>query len=272
MNSNINNCLESAGNKYLKALEKTKSLWHSYCGCETPGLETKCHGCPYFIEFVENMQKNLPEEQEYSWISTPSRSCDEGVKKLYLEMFDNGYSISRIIQLVGVGSYKTVKSFLRENKKFRTVVNATSEEKDLICRLYLEGKIPLEIEAITAICEDSIRSYVRKKGIIRSLKIYSKEEKEKAVKMWFNGSTYIEIREATGMTSTVLCKTIKEYDLTREKKIGAPRKYSQEVIEQCIKMREEGKTYVEIEYIMNVPTTTISNWYKEKYSNKFTQT
>ncbi|BAQ63107.1 hypothetical protein GM3708_3513 (plasmid) [Geminocystis sp. NIES-3708] len=170
MNSNTINSLESAGNKYLKALEKTKEVWYSYCGCKTPGLESKCHSCPYFIEFVENMQKNLPRFQEYPLIFPPPRSCNEETRKLYLEMYEHGYSIQTIAELVGVGNYKTIRGWIHKAGKLKTIAKATKTEQELVVRLYQQGKTPVEIETETGISADSIRNYISDMGIARPKK------------------------------------------------------------------------------------------------------
>ncbi len=272
MNIFCHNIIKKAENKYLETFNKTKSQWHNYCGCQIPGQDNKCHHCPYFIEFVENLQKNLPLNDEYPMITPFVKEDNEETQKLCVEMYDHNYSLDKIGKLMGIKSRTRITKYLQLAGIYRKIGQCTQEEKELALDLYQQEKSLSEVEEYTKICAQSLADYLRDKGILRRQKkfkqVCNEKEIEQIVSMYKQGFSFNEIEQVTGVTQRVFYKILNKHNLVEKKKVGAPRKYSSEIREKCIKMRQEGKTYVEIQSIMNISTTTIKNWCKEKKTPK----
>ena len=269
MNIFCQNILSKAENKYSETLNKTKSQWHSYCGCEIPGQEDKCNHCPYFIEFLENLQKNLPLNDEYPLIIPLEREDNEETQRLCVEMYGHNYSVDKISKLMGIKSQINIVKYLQLAGIYKTIKQCTQEEKELVLNLYLQGKSVSDVEEETKVSAESLASYLRHKRILRKQKKFKQSDNEKEIQqiisMYKEGFNFNEIEEVTGVSRNLFYKILNKYNLVEKKKVGAPRKYSSEIREECIKMRrQEGKSYVEIESIMNVSTTTIKNWCKQK--------
>lgn len=260
---------QKATDKYLSAYSKAKSNWHSDCGCSEPGLKPQCHQCPYFVDFVEKMQQNLPPGEEYPLISPRVIDSEEVRSSYYVPMYRNGYSIPRIAELLGMKSSNNIRRTIKNAGLLKTIDNATNSEKELVRQLYLKGISPMNIEVETGINVESIRDYVVKVGISRPKKNYSEQQKQEAIEMWLRGCSDKEIEQKFGITGYQVREYAKERGIKRTQNFsGRPSKYSDEIKQQCLRLRDDGKTYIDIQHITGVSSTRVSTWDKQRNKSK----
>ena len=110
------NRVENAGKRYLDVSESVMSSWRNHCGCKVPGGEIKCHACPYFIDYVQQLQFIVdPDGKEDLAVLLPkevSPPYSEEFRRRCLSMFESGYGVSRIKELTGVNSLTTLRRWL----------------------------------------------------------------------------------------------------------------------------------------------------------------
>lgn len=265
--------LQNISNRFLEAEKVLVSSWHSYCGCEPPGREIKCQSCPYFIEYLQEVQLTLEPNPELVFpilLPPPSKEpYSEEIKQQCLQMYSNNYSFQEISQLTEVKNLEVLRRWVNQNRLTSKKRRYSLKEKEICLQLYREGLSHLEIEAIRNVNAYKILGWAKQAGISTVKWHYSESEKEIALSMYQEGKSYSEIEEAIGMTSKTVIRLAEEAKIYNKKKAksGRPRTYSEEIRKQCLELLKSGKTPAQIEEQMEISQSTIRYWKKQYQLN-----
>lgn len=260
------NRVENAGERYLDATESVMDLWCNHCGCTMPGLKQKCQTCPYFIEHIQQLQFiiDLDAEANLAVLLPPELSppYSEEFKQRCLEMFEFGYSISRIKELTGVNSLATLRRWLERGGQYKKALEYSRSQKQQCLDLYKEGKTPLEIEEITRISGNVIRHWVSKAGIARPKNHYTQEQQQQAVEMYAQNIPYAEIEAATRVRRSMVQKFACQAKAKRKRK-GKAATYSMEFRQQCFDLLAQGLKPTQVAERKGIAADTVRKWHKQ---------
>ncbi len=268
-------CLENAVKRFEEANSSELKKWKGYCGCSIPGREIKCHHCPYFLEYLQTLQKNLESNSEKNFaiklVPNLSPPYSSEIREQCVGMFVNGYSLTKIKALTGVNNLQHIRVWLIEEGLMKKRREYSTQEKEHCIELYLEGMTPVEVEEVTLIPADFISEWVGDAGASRPKTSYSDTQKELALSMYHEGKSYAEIEEATGISKEMVHHYTRKAKVRRKhkKKGGRPSTYSEEFKQTCLSLLEEGKTTSQVEELMGVSRGTVRKWQKKaKGTNK----
>jgi hypothetical protein len=179
-----NSCLESAVKRFEKANNEELKKWKVYCGCSIPGTKIKCHHCPYFLDYLQALQKRLESNPKKVFaiklVPQLSPPYSSEIREQCVGMFINGYSLRRIQALTGINSLKHIRTWVVEEGLMKKRREYSSQEKQHCVELYLKGMNPVDVEEVTGISADSIRDWVFNAGVARPKNAYSDVQKELA--------------------------------------------------------------------------------------------
>ena len=259
------NRVRNAGQRYIDASESVMSSWCNHCGCKVPGGEIKCQTCPYFIDYIQQLQfivdpegkadlaVLLPNELSLPYSSEFRRRC--------LSMFEFGYSVSRIKELTGVNSLTTLRRWLEREGLYKKALDYSRSQKQQCLDLYQSGKTPLEIEEITRISGNVIRRWVFKAGIARPKNHYTQQQQQQAVEMYAKNIPYAEIEAVTGVTRSMIRKFAHQAKASRKRYKPAPT-YSPEFKQECFDLLAQGLKPSQVAEQKRVAADTIRRWHK----------
>ena len=259
------NRVENAGKRYLDASEPVMDRWRRHCGCQIPGLEIKCQTCPYFIDYIQQLQfivdpdgkedlaVLLPNEVSPPYSSEFRRGC--------LSMFEFGYSVSRIKELTGVNSLTTLRRWLEKEGLYKKAEDYSRSQKQQCLELYLSGKTPKEIEEITRISGNVIRGWASNSGISRPKNHYAQEQQQQAVEMYAKNVPYAEIEAVTGVPYSMVRKFAHQAGASRERHRPTST-YSPEFKQECFDLLAQGLKPSQVAELKGVAADTIRKWHK----------
>ncbi len=259
------NRVENAGERYIEASESVMSSWRNHCGCQIPGGEVKCQTCPYFIDYIQQLQFIVdPDGKEDLAVLLPnevSQPYSSEFRRGCLSMFQFGYSVSRIKELTGVNSLTTLRRWLEKEGLYKKALEYSQKEKQQCLDLYQSGKTPKEIEEITRISGNVIRSWASRAGISRSKNHYTQEQQQQAVEMYAKNVPYAEIEAATGVPHRMVRKFATKAGAKRKRK-GKAATYSMEFKQECFDLLAQGLKPSQVAELKGVAADTIRKWHK----------
>ena len=257
--------VENAGERYLNASESVMDSWRSYCGCKIPGLEIRCQTCPYFIDYIQQLQSTVdPDGQANLAVLLPSKLSppySSEFRRRCVSMFEFGYGVSRIQKLTGVNSLTILRRWLEQSGLYKKAGEYSQQEKQKCLDLYQSGKTPLEIEEITRISGNAIRRWASNAGISRPKNHYTQVQQQQAVLMYSQNIPYPEITAATGVPRSMVRKFAHQAKASRKRK-GKAATYSPEFKQQCFDLLAGGLKPSQVAEELGVAADTIRKWHK----------
>jgi len=187
------------------------------------------------------------------------------VEKQIIEDYCNGLSSLKLSTKYCLSKNKILKILKENNINRRTnKICVSDEKKDLIVKLYKEGKKINDIVFETGLKEKKIYEVLNEKKIVKKLNSkISNEIKENICKDFLNGKTFKELMDLYNIKSDgTISKILKEYDIKVNKKIY--NKIPLEIKEKIINEYLNGLNICELHEIYGYGTTTIARWLKEK--------
>lgn len=257
--------LANAHQKYEEAVVKVQDSWQAFCGCREPGLEVKCHCCPYCLEWLRKLHAELDREQEYPHVLSPVRAEALSLSHLCLEMYANGYGVRQMQELLGIENGQQIRKILLEAGLLKKIGQCSLQERNRILQLHQEGKTHEEIETIMGVSALHINTFLNHQGIHLNNHAVSAQIREMALSMYREGQSYGQIKKKTGLSNHKVQKLAQQAGLGKKKcqKGGGQAIYDQEFKAQCLRLLAEGKTATQIEELLGVSASMIRLWRKE---------
>lgn len=266
------NQISNTGEKYIKVYnDSVRDSWQNHCGCLEPGLQAKCQTCPFGIEFIQKIQREIDPDSKLGMtkISPPqlSKLYSEEIRQKCVEMFGLGYSLTQIKKFTGVESVVKLRHWLKDAGIYKSAGEYSQKQKQQCLDFYMSGKTPLEIEEEMRISGFVISSWIHSSGLPTKPRKthYSDEQKKLARSMYVEGESYSKIKSATGIPPHRVEELAKQPKVhrQREPKAGRPPVYSSEFKQTCLDLLAEGKTPLQIEQLMGVNAASIRQWKKD---------
>lgn len=256
-----------ASKKYAHSLQQVQQSWQGICECQEPGLQLKCHDCPYYLEWLSKLQAQLDSNAKYPLpVATPkSEPWADGLKEICCQMFTHHYSCDQICQLTGIKERGVVSNWLQEAGLLRDINACSPSEQKFCLQLYSEGKTTGEISEIMKVTTKSLTKFANKQGVLRGKRKYLPEQKEKALEMYHEDAPFAEIESITGVPKNIVCDWAKRAKVKRKHRTNQGRKplYSPEFKQQCFDLLASGKKPSQVGEIMGVSPDTIVKWRKQ---------
>lgn len=265
------NLIEASGTRYLKARDALTDSWQSRCGCQSPGLQSKCLTCPFNIEFVQILQQKLDHSGQsgMAQISPPKQAApySEAIRERCLMMYELSYSLTQIQKFTRVESVVVLRRWLKDSGIYKSAGEYSVEQKQQCLELYKAGKTPLEIEEEMRISGYAISQWVCSSEIpTRPRKTqYSEEQTKLAIEMYVEGKSYSQIKAQTGVSPHRVQQLARKQKVQRKEipKSGRPAVYSPETKRQCLNLIAQGLSLKQVEELIGVGTGSICRWHKD---------
>ena len=139
----------------------------------------------------------------------------------------------------------------------------SDELKRRVRNMMISGESDTQISEKTSITTDTLRKWRIKFGLAPSSggnNNYSQEVKNRCYELMNENKTNAEISEIMGISSTTIAKWRKAADIPNSTASNNSTKYSKEIYEEAIKLMLEEKSYKEIEQVLGVNRSTLSDW------------
>lgn len=257
---------EEAAQRFEKAEAAILPNWRAGCDCQHPGERQQCWNCPYYKGMGRLTQKSLHNDpdQAFALIPPPDNQdvYSSAVKQRCCEMYECGYPIQEIQDLVGVPSRRILRNWLREVGLPGRSASYPEEIKQKCLTMYADRLTVRQIEEETGVPADTITDWALHEQISRNCK-YPEKTRQECLELYRAGHTSDDIHAMTGIHATTIRAWISNEGIGRGQK-----HYSDADRLKCWKLYQEGKTPPQIESITEIKQVTIRSWIrKERWNN-----
>jgi len=269
MASNLTRQLvEQAAVHYERVMAELLPAWDWPCHCVQPGGQLHCLECPGFRLLIEAMQARLSETPQETFVQLPpikrQRPYSEQVQQDCVELFQRGYTLSKIQALTGVTNRKTLRAWLIERHLIDTSVHAHELQRTRCLELYEQGLKPAEVEDLTGVPADVTAHWATQAGVARPNPTFTAEQQQTCLDLYRSGLSAEAISQQTGLPKDRIKKWIKESGIKRPRISGGgrPPKYSPEQQEEVIALFRAGDSTQQIEEKTGIGANTLIRWLK----------
>lgn len=250
-----------AAARFEQAEAKVRPLWKKACDCPAVGERLECGDCPYYKSLGRLTQKKLhPTPEKVFAVIGPLVPVDpqsDQVKQLCQKMYQHGYSLDEIQQLVGVKNRLHLRSWLRDVGWLEREAQYSEQLKHKCLQMYADRCTPSQIENETNVPADLVTEWAIKAGISRKCK-YSAKTKQDCLALYSEGKSSFEIHQLTGIPLDTIRKWLRIAGITR-----AQKRYSKKEKHKCLALYKQGKSPREIEELTGIPQATFRSWVRQ---------
>lgn len=261
---------EEAAQRFENAETAILPNWRAGCDCRRPGELQQCWNCPYYKGLGRLIQKSLHNDPDQAFALIPPPKYEDvyssTVKQRCCEMYEHGYPIQEIQDLVGVPSRRILRNWLREVGLPGRSESYPEEIKQKCLTMYADRLTVRQIEEETGVPADTITDWALHEQVSRSRK-YPEETRQQCLELYRVGHTSDDIHIMTGICAITIRSWIANEGIGRGQK-----HYSDADRLKCRKLYREGKTSPEIETITGIKQATIRSWIrKERWNDDDTE-
>jgi len=254
-----------AADRFAAAQAEVLQEWQPSCECDAPGLRPACLTCSdcHQLRLLTQLKLSITPETVFP-VALPPRVIFPHpleVREKALEMYAQGYPLSKIQAETGVGDRHTIRAWARESNMPPRLVGYPAKIRENCLRLYQMGKKPRTIEELTSVPADTIRRWAHDAGIVRNPG-YSAETKTRCLSLYQQGNTPKEIEALTRVFPHTIQRWAAAAGISRGS--GSRYKHSESVRNHCLLLRREGKDYREIEVLTGISEGTVRGWFKKQ--------
>jgi hypothetical protein len=255
---------KAAAERFSNAEQEVISVWkeRAACNCSQPGELEACWNCPYNKQLGRLIQQNIFSEPDKSCAKIPPPEWSDlyapEIKKMCCTMYEYGYSIKDIQELVGIPQRRQLRQWLRESGLASRSAQYPPHVKQKCLDLYAERWTVRQIEDDTGVPGDTITDWVYVEGIARTSK-YPEETKKNCLDLYKQGKTSELIHQMTGIPVVTINSWIAKAGIGRGRK-----RYSEKQKKRCLALYLEGNTAREVEEKTGVKRVTIRSWIRQR--------
>ncbi|MBD0264261.1 MAG: hypothetical protein ICV78_16480 [Tolypothrix sp. Co-bin9] len=263
------NIFDKAVSRFIDVEAECLKNWYAPCKCPIPGQINSCSKCPYFKDFVQQIQNKLHQSprEVFPAILPPEIQppYSDEIKQQCLEMYTAGYPIEKIKELTGVTNRKTIREWIDTQDYFKEPVLDESELRQYCLNLYAQGMTPKQIEDKIDVSAKQVSHWAKAADISRPRKTYSDSQKQHSLALYQQGYRLKEIENITGVHGELVRTWAKRAKIRRARLpiVGGIPIHSLEVRESCRKLLEQGKNPPQIEELLGISADTIRKWRKQ---------
>lgn len=239
--------------------------WQPPCGCDAPGFRPECRTCSdcHQLRILTQMKLSAAPETVFPPALPPptTQAYPLDVKQQAVELYAQGVALNQIQAVIGVKNRQAIREWAKAANIAPRIEFYSPEVREHCLRLYQLGNSPGKIEELTEVPADTIRGWAHDTGIIRN-PAYPSETKAHCLMLYQQGDAPKTIAQATGVPVGTIRRWVAAAKLSRTP--GRPRQYPDEIRNQCLRLRQEGKDYREIEVLIGVSESTIREWVKQQ--------
>ncbi|MBD2124758.1 hypothetical protein [Trichocoleus sp. FACHB-262] len=129
-------------------------------------------------------------------------------------------------------------------------------------QLLEQGNKPKQIQEITGVSIKLIKRWAISPSRSRKSK-YLDELKQRCVSLYREGKTMLEVARLTGVPAQRVKDWAKKAGVRGVNTGGRPSMYSQEVKQDCLRLRAEGKSCNQIEELTGINAETVYKWVRK---------
>jgi transposase-like protein len=253
--------------RFIQVEAVAMSNWEAICNCPSPGEQEKCWDCPYYKKLGQLTQQRLHDSPEKVFAKITPLSFDdpysEASKKVCQEMYQAGYSIDDIQQLVVIPLRRKLRDWLRECGLPERALHYPEQLKQKCLEMYSDRCTVRQIENETGVPADTITDWAYEEKISRKRK-YPTEIRQQCLELYKTGHSSEAIHAMTGVHVITLRAWIADAEIGRVQK-----RYSEDEKLHCLRLYQRGELPREIEATTGVKQVTIRSWIrKERWSRE----
>ena len=253
---------QAAAARFIEAETLVLPEWKAACKCPSPGEQEKCWDCPYYKRLGQLTQQKLhasPEEVFAKILPLTFKEPYSKIpKKLCQEMYQSGYSIDDIQQLVVIPLRRKLRDWLRECGLQERSLHYPEHLKQTCLEMYADRCTVRQIENETGVPADTITDWAYEAKISRKRQ-YPAETKQQCLELYKMGHSSEDIHAMTGIHTITIGSWLAKAGIGREQK-----RYSEDEKLCCLTLYQEGKLSPEIEAVTGIKQATIRYWIRRE--------
>lgn len=253
---------QAAAARFIQVEANILAEWKAICSCPSPGEQEKCWDCPYYKQLGKLTQQKLHDSPEKVFAKITPLSFDdpysEATKRLCQEMYQAGYSIDDIQQLIVIPLRRKLREWLRECGLPERSLHYPKQLKQKCLEMYADRCTVRQIENETGVPADTITDWAYEAKISRKRK-YSAEVKQRCLELYKAGHSSEAIHAMTGVHRITMRAWLADAEIGRGQK-----RYSKDEKLDCLRLYQRGQLPPEIEATTGIKQATIRSWIRKE--------